>query len=83
MAKAEIKVKVTTVGGYLANDLAQLVEQMREAQKEYFRTHSNNALQKAKGLEKEVDKVVSSLLYPDKDRKVDIPGQLDMFGGAV
>lgn len=79
MAKSEIKVKVTTVGDYLARDLAQLVELMRDAQKEYFKTRSQNALQNAKNWERQVDRAVEKMLHPENFRKGDIPGQEDMF----
>ena len=80
MAKSEIKVKVTTVGDHLAMDLAQLVELMRDAQEEYFKTRSQNALQNAKDLEKRVDQTVEKMLHPEKARGEDIPGQTDLFG---
>lgn len=36
-----------------------LVQEMREAQKEYFRTRSKDSLRKSKTLEKRVDEVIS------------------------
>jgi hypothetical protein len=44
--------------------LAELVKEMREAQKEYFRTRSSIALTKSKKLERDVDDVVSLAIRP-------------------
>ena len=38
----------------------QLVKQMREAQREYFRTRSREALQQSKALEKRVDEEIAA-----------------------
>ena len=43
---------------------ANLVLRMRTAQKDYFHTRSNAALERSKKLEKEVDKSVQEILYP-------------------
>lgn len=45
-----------------AVELAKLVADMRNAQKEYFRTRSGPALEKSKQLEKRVDTAVKELL---------------------
>lgn len=39
-------------------EFADLVQEMRDAQKTYFRTRSNDALEKSKYLEKKVDKLL-------------------------
>jgi hypothetical protein len=46
--------------------LADLVKEMREAQKEYFRTRSSIALAKSKKLEKDVDDMVASVGVPSR-----------------
>jgi spermidine synthase len=43
-------------------ELAELVQQMRNAQKEYFRTRSGSALDNAKRLEKRVDEALGTVL---------------------
>jgi hypothetical protein len=43
-------------------ELANLVAEMRRAQKEYFRTRSSGALDKSKALEKQVDAAVKECL---------------------
>jgi len=51
---------------------------MREAQKEYFRTRSTQALQKSKAIEKEIDdeiKRVETLLDEQEQKR-----QLNLFG---
>lgn len=48
--------------------LIELVEQMREAQKSYFRDRSQQWLSKAKELERRVDKAV--LDHHDKQKKL-------------
>jgi hypothetical protein len=45
-----------------ATELANLVAEMRTAQKEYFRTRSSGALDKSKSLEKQVDAAVKECL---------------------
>lgn len=45
-----------------AKDLARLVERMRQAQKEYFKTRSSAVLEQSKYLEKRVDAAVEELL---------------------
>ena len=45
-----------------AVELAKLVADMRNAQKEYFRIRSGPALEKSKQLEKRVDAAVKELL---------------------
>lgn len=55
------------------------VSQMREAQKEYFRTRSSAALSKSKALEREIDDEivrVNRILSGRKD-----PVQTSLFGG--
>jgi hypothetical protein len=53
--------------------LVALVAEMREAQKEFFRTRSKTALDASRGLEKQVDKAVRKALnptpslFPDED----------------
>lgn len=39
-------------------EFADLVQEMRDAQKTYFRTRSNDALEKSKYLETKVDKLL-------------------------
>lgn len=58
-------------------EFADLVEQMRNAQKAYFRTHSAAKLEESKALEKKVDKVLA-------DRKARVeksqnPGLFDIM----
>ena len=47
-------------------DLVKLVKEMREAQKEYFRTRDKSMLQRSKELEKAVDKYISEYNQPKK-----------------
>jgi ABC-type Zn uptake system ZnuABC Zn-binding protein ZnuA len=42
-------------------DLARLVAELRHAQKEFFRTKSQTALQEAKKLEAKVDRVLETI----------------------
>ncbi|MFA5148633.1 MAG: hypothetical protein WC491_05870 [Candidatus Omnitrophota bacterium] len=42
--------------------LAQLVKEMRDAQKAYFAQHTQSALTQAKALEKRVDQAVEGVL---------------------
>lgn len=42
--------------------LAELVNKMRNAQREYFRTRSASSLEESKRLEKEVDRAISEAL---------------------
>ena len=42
--------------------LASLVQEMRNAQREYFRTRSGPALEKSKRLEKQVDDALGAVL---------------------
>lgn len=46
---------------------AALVNAMRQAQREYFRTRSSAALDKAKTLEKAVDRQIERLFSPQAD----------------
>jgi hypothetical protein len=48
-------------------DLARLVADMRNAQRQYFRTSSASALAEAKRLEKRVDETIKFLLNPQRD----------------
>ena len=41
-------------------DFADLVKKMRDAQKEYFKTRSNDSLRRSKDYERKVDEVLSS-----------------------
>lgn len=41
-------------------DFADLVKKMRDAQKEYFKTRSNDSLRRSKDYEKKVDEILSS-----------------------
>jgi hypothetical protein len=52
---------VTTV-----EELARLVNEMRTAQKEYFRTRSGSALENSKRLERKVDEAVGEVLRPER-----------------
>lgn len=45
-----------------ARELAKLVNEMRQAQAEYFRTRSPAALERSKALEKRVDAAVRDIL---------------------
>lgn len=45
--------------------LAEKVQEMRTTQRDYFRTRSNDAMQKAKRLEREVDKLLPDALRDD------------------
>jgi len=45
-----------------AKELAALVNEMRNAQKEFFRTRSSSAMDRAKSLEKKVDLACKELL---------------------
>lgn len=47
-------------------DLASLVAETREAQKEYFRTRSTGALDRSKSLEKKLDARVREILTPQR-----------------
>ena len=51
--------------------LAQLVKEMRDAQKLYFAQHTQSALTQAKALERRVDQVVEGVLagLPDVQQK--------------
>jgi hypothetical protein len=42
--------------------LAQLVKELRDAQKLYFKVHTQSALTQAKALEKRVDQVIEGVL---------------------
>lgn len=61
-----------------AKEFFNLVMRMREAQKEYFKTHSSLDLRQAKTLEKEIDAEIERVntLAPRKD------AQTDMFGNT-
>jgi hypothetical protein len=52
-----------------------LVNEMRQAQREYFRTRSSTALEKSKSLEKEVDWEVQQLL--DNQKKLPFPFSIE------
>lgn len=41
-------------------DFADLVKEMRDAQKEYFKTRSSDSLRRSKDYEKKVDEILSS-----------------------
>ena len=56
-------------------EFADLVQQMRDAQRKYFPTRSSQALAESKRLESIVDQA----LEEREARK--IPAQLDLFGG--
>lgn len=56
-----------------AREFFDVVSQMREAQKSYFRTRSKSSLEKSKELEKQVDdeiKRVNYILFDSKNLKV-------------
>lgn len=55
-------------------ELAQLVVDARNAQREYFRTKSSTALEKSKGLEKRLDAACRDVLAQ--------PGLFDAKGDA-
>jgi len=48
---------------------ADVVKQMRLAQKEYFRTRSSKAMENAKKLEKQVDQMVDEVGVPARSSK--------------
>lgn len=48
------------------NEFIELVRQMREAQKEYFRTRDKQVLQRSKALEKRVDAFIAE--YDNKPK---------------
>lgn len=48
------------------NEFIELVRQMREAQKEYFRTRDRQVLQRSKALEKRVDALIAE--YDNKPK---------------
>lgn len=50
------------------NEFIELVRQMREAQKEYFRTRDRQVLQRSKALEKRVDALIAE--YNDKPKSL-------------
>jgi predicted alpha/beta hydrolase family esterase len=54
-----------------AIQLAQLVKEMRDAQKAYFKAHTQSALTQAKALERRVDQAVDGILLnvPDVQQK--------------
>lgn len=56
-------------------DFEELVARMRHAQKEYFRTHSETALEEAKRLERTVDAALLKTKQPNlfKPTEKDIP----------
>ncbi len=49
-----------------AIELATLVQELRNAQKEFFRTRERDILLKAKTLEIQVDEAVEKILNPQK-----------------
>jgi hypothetical protein len=49
-----------------AIELANLVAEMRHAQKEYFRTRSDSALEESKRLERQVDEACREILDGQK-----------------
>jgi len=55
--------------GYDAEAFFLLTAEMREAQKHYFRTRSQEWLQRSKELERLVDKMVKSRLDPNRDQR--------------
>ena len=52
--------------------LAQMVKEMRDAQKAYFKAHTQSALTQAKVLEKRVDQAIEGVLagLPEAHQKV-------------
>jgi len=62
-------------------ELAALVDQMRMAQREYFKAKRN--LSECLTLERRVDAMVRDILNPRPERR-DLPGQMSLdFGGGV
>ncbi len=51
-------------------ELASLVADMRNAQREYFRTRSGDSLEHSKKLERQVDDAVRSVLVPDRQKRL-------------
>jgi hypothetical protein len=52
------------------NEFILLVKQMRQAQKEYFKTRSPEALQKSKQLERSVDQFLNHM--QDNQQKLEL-----------
>ena len=50
-------------------EFADLVQEMRDAQKTYFRTRSNDALEKSKYLEKKVDKLLEERKHRAEEKQ--------------
>jgi len=63
-------------GKFRANDFFTAVEQMRECQKEYFRTRSPSALAAAKKRERAADKIIAEK-RAERAREI----QTELFGG--
>ena len=54
-----------------SNEFVKLVSDMREAQRNYFKTRDRSCLDKSKALERQVDNKISAMNNP----------QQDLFGG--
>ena len=54
-----------------SNEFVKLVSDMREAQRNYFKTRDRSWLEKSKALERQVDNQISAMNNP----------QQDLFGG--
>lgn len=59
-------------------EFADIVQKMREAQKQYFKTHSSEWLDKSKVLEKQVDTILEERNKREYERKN--PGLFDEEG---
>lgn len=55
-----------------SNEFVKLVAQMREAQRNYFKTRDHSWLAKSKALERQVDNLIMVMNNP----------QQDLFGGS-
>ena len=56
-------------------EFAQLTKDMRSAQKHYFRTRSNDALETSKALERRVDRAVEEILLLTVPSIFDLPAE--------
>ena len=54
------------------HQLADLIYKLRVAQKNYFRTRENRYLLESKQWEKDVDREVKAILFPDTQEKMEL-----------
>lgn len=60
-----------------ANEILELVAEMRKAQREYFRTRDHEVLRKSKALEKRVDNEIAQ--YQQEQSGTPTPATLSLF----